>query len=323
MQEGRNSNFPENLNISPSQRPDEVDPGLDSVLDAYSQKDAIEKYGIAGRVWEAAYILLSYMQGSPKWELDPPFLSSTTKRNTYLELGSGTGVVGIKLTQILAPDDLVILTDLPDVCSLLRETLERHGLQETTICSDWSGGLIVRPLPWGDPEYALSIAADLGLTSHSKADSSRYLTRIICSDLVYFPELLAPLLRSLIQLSSPPFVPEGRPWDLEVVISYKIRSLPKETPFWSAFGLWFTFHPVIVRPRGDTDASGDTWRRLGSSIGEDGCFVFIARRRAESFTWSIPESDSDLLSGHGTPWSSDEQFETFLLSAFDDNETDL
>ncbi|THU75270.1 hypothetical protein K435DRAFT_881209, partial [Dendrothele bispora CBS 962.96] len=40
--------------------------------------------------------------------------------------------------------------------------------------------------------------------------------------------------------------------DLQIIISYKIRSLSKETPFWSAFGLWFSFEPVLVRPTSRT-----------------------------------------------------------------------
>ncbi|TFK49931.1 hypothetical protein OE88DRAFT_1736236 [Heliocybe sulcata] len=264
---------------------------------------------------EAAYLLLSYIEGSSRLEFDPPFLDETAEEHVMLELGSGTGILGIKLAQVLSPKGLVILTDLPDVCPLLRETLEKHGYKETV--DPASGGLMVRPLPWGSIEFASSVGADLRLPS---GDRPRYLTRIICSDLVYFPELLAPLLRSLIQLSSTPFVPASTAHQLDIVISYRIRSLSKETPFWNAFGVWFTFYPVMVRSR-TADDSG-TWRRFGSSAAEDRSFVFSARRRPESFSWAIPESDSDLMNGVGTPWSSDAQFETLLLTAFDDDEED-
>lgn len=58
-----NPNFPANLAIVPSHRRDHGhsgDPGavvereVDLTFDAEAQKTAIEKYGIAGRVWYAA-----------------------------------------------------------------------------------------------------------------------------------------------------------------------------------------------------------------------------------------------------------------------------
>lgn len=157
---------------------------------------------------------------------------------------------------------------------------------------------------------------------------------------MYFPELLAPLLRSLLHLTSPPFVSEvsseRRP--TRIVISYKIRSLSKETPFWAAFGLWFSFEPVLVRNAAASSTNNDTdhddakgiekdagdgdavamWSRLGSG-GDDELFIFIARRRPESLTWNVPLDDAELLAGvearGDQSRKSDDTFETLLLMA--------
>jgi len=97
-----------------------------------------------------------------------------------------------------------------------------------------------------------------------------------------------------------------------VVISYKIRSLAKETPFWTAFGLWFEYEPVLVREK----ASGYPWQRFGTSSIDD-TFVFTGRRRLVSFSWQIPLNDHDLLLGRGTMGNNnakeDDTFETLLL----------
>lgn len=70
-----------------------------------------------------------------------------------------------------------------------------------------------------------------------------------------------------------------------------LRDLTRETPFWAAFGAWFSFYPVLAR---DTRKGPDSsWERFGSN-GES--FVFIARRRPESVSWNADESDSKLLS---------------------------
>jgi hypothetical protein len=97
------------------------------------------------------------------------------------------------------------------------------------------------------------------------------------------------------------------------IMSYKIRSLSKETAFWSAFGLWFTFAPVLVRVRSEKES---TWERFDAG-GDGEVFVFVARRRYESFSWTVPEDDAELLEGVEARGSqerkSDDGFESFLL----------
>ncbi len=108
----------------------------------------------------------------------------------------------------------------------------------------------------------------------------------------------------------------------------------KETPFWSAFGLWFTFEPLLVRstvpivaPDDRKKSAGEQWRRYGSSEdSEDLSFVFIAHRRSESHRWSIPDDDGDLLNGVGacdsaTP-KNDDRFEMVLLMTMGEEHPD-
>jgi len=99
----------------------------------------------------------------------------------------------------------------------------------------------------------------------------------------------------------------------QVLISYKVRSLEKETAFWSAFGLWFQFSPMLVK---DNRVAENEWQRFGVDF-EDTAFLFIGKRRAESLTWTIPLLDSDLLAGIGANGSNsrkgDDTFENILL----------
>ncbi|KAI3624448.1 hypothetical protein CBS14141_002876 [Malassezia furfur] len=124
----------------------------------------------------------------------------------------------------------------------------------------------------------------------------RPLTHILCSDLVYFPELLAPLLRTLLDLTSTAQPPE-------VVIGYRIRSLTKEQPFWAALGSWFDFRAVYCAPK----ARPDAWVPFGSdathlSHGPPGAvaddyFVFVAHRKPHTLSQTAPHSDAALLAG--------------------------
>lgn len=78
----------------------------------------------------------------------------------------------------------------------------------------------MRALPWGDEEALRRL-----LREH-RPDV------VLASDLVYFPFLYPPLLRTLIGLTTPTQGGGGP----KVLFSYKVRSLVREEPFWSAFG---------------------------------------------------------------------------------------
>ncbi|KAL1660630.1 putative methyltransferase-domain-containing protein [Schizophyllum commune] len=297
-------NFPDGLRITPSCKPSS--PGHSREDDAFgwsAQAEAIERYGIAGRVWEASYIMEEYL--NPKAILDPPEDGSGSGApKVILELGSGTGLLSARMAELASPEDLIIATDLPEVCPLIEKNI--GATIKHSACS-----VAVRPLAWAD-------AADLEAlrTEYFSSPNHKALTHIVCSDLVYFPELLAPLLRALLSVSAAPFIDRASP--PTIAISYKVRSLVKESPFWSAFGLWFNFAPVLAK-----DSRG-RWRRVGAieGAGDDAMFLFVAQRKAESLDWPIPDSDEELLGGVGAEGTmsrkGDSTFESLLLMDISD-----
>ena len=254
----------------------------------------------------------------------------------------------------LGTGDILIATDLDNVCPLLEENLSSTAKRFWKI-NHTSPQVLVRPLEWGSYNHAFKILNELG---------SRNLTHIICSDLVsflgnsrgeehmdgfnfinfiakvYFPHLLAPLLRTLIHLTSAP-PSSSRP---SIIISYRIRSLPKEIPFWSAFGLWFSYEPVLYRgdyqsplpphrentnyekdrPPLNAHSNGDPetgWSRFHAP---SSTYIFIARRKNGSLGWTVPEDDKDLLEGVGAHDNQrregDDTFELILLMDLADDE---
>ncbi|KAF9234227.1 hypothetical protein BU15DRAFT_52886 [Melanogaster broomeanus] len=323
-------NFPPSLSITPNETyhnfsfSSQGSPhdDHDGAFGIQAQREAISKYGIAGRIWEAAH---SYEQatsaalaaGGPL-EFDPPFVDDSRGSRegslVAIELGSGTGAVAAQVAQMMChdPGAFIIATDLPDVCPLLEQNLDTRD-----------GSIFVRPLAWGSLGHAMSIAKEFkfALSQHSgcqSANASRRLTHIVCSDLakqVYFPELFGPLLRTLIHLTAQP---SSCP-PVKLVISYKIRSLTKETPFWTAFGLWFSFQPILARRR---IPAARLLLLFGADDGADRTFIFVASRRPESVTWDVPVSDRDLMEGvgaKGTPVrKGDDTFETILFMGIDD-----
>ncbi|CAK5268451.1 unnamed protein product [Mycena citricolor] len=294
-----NPNLPENLDIHP------LVPAIDAEgaeqFDYDQQQRDISQFGIAGRVWgvEAAYLLIQYLVPIAEVTYEPLFAPSADGIRV-VELGSGSGIVANTMSTRLRPDrDIMYSTDLPEVKTLFRVSAARA--QPQTASPSARRAYPCETAIMGNAEHASQLLKQLAPSN---------ITHVLCSDLVYFPELLGPLLRSLIHLTS-----GTRELGPQVIISYKIRSLAKETTFWSAFGLWFTFEPVLYRTQ-----SGSEWSRLGNTM-QDPTFVFVARRRDESMSWLLPENDHDLLHGlfpgNRSP-KSDDTFETLLLMSLDD-----
>ncbi|GAA5932103.1 uncharacterized protein JCM15063_001120 [Sporobolomyces koalae] len=350
-------NFPPNLSIAPSSRRSHL--GTSDVTADAGRDDAaqdIAQYGIAGRTWEAAYLLQQYLAPPPpipsraRPTFDPPnplgsdpdSSPAEPRRRVVLEIGSGTGYLSLSIAPHLAATDTLVLTDLENVCPLLDKNLgdaRRRWIKDRPdralpIC-------LVRPLPWGESSFLEHIRQQDLLPDV-----------VLASDLVYFPFLYPPLLRTLLGLTE-----HGSP---TLLFSYKIRSLVREQPFWEAFGRWFEFEAVQIgqlEERGDNEGGKDreqegdrevqgsasearqriVWSRFGAAKRQsctvdhvndsdlDELYVFVAHRRAA--TRGISQllegrttTDEDLMFGRNGlegEISGGTRFEEMLLNALE------
>lgn len=115
-----------------------------------------------------------------------------------------------------------------------------------------------------------------------------------------FPELFAPLLRSLLDLSAPSPSPP-------VVFAYQSRTMAKEQPFCQAFGARAGARPRLTAAGAwfDLEAVSADQSRLGS---DRHAFVWLARRKAATRQADVPAADADLLAAR-----IDDAFELALL----------
>ncbi|EJD49537.1 hypothetical protein AURDEDRAFT_59449 [Auricularia subglabra TFB-10046 SS5] len=269
-----NPNFPHGLNIAASHDPLKLQKGDCKTYSNEAQDAAIARYGIAGRVWEASYRLAAYLNPASSNAFDPPcsLLSNNGSRRVVLELGSGSGYVGRHLARAC---DRLVCTDLEDVCGLLRDNLRDLPTVD------------VQSLPWGDVHAARAL------------QSTVRPTHVVCCDLIYFPELLAPLLRTLLALTD-----KDSGTAAEIILAYKMRSQTKEGPFWAAFGMWFAFERVAGALKATAPQEPDE------------LFLFTARRKAHTLAWPVPDDDAGLLHGAGLPnREGSDAFELMLLMA--------
>ncbi|KAF9342363.1 hypothetical protein BGX26_007696, partial [Mortierella sp. AD094] len=213
-----------------------------------------------------------------------------------LEIGAGTGYVGIALAKRLTPDCTLILTDLEEVVPLMEKNVAEHlpnnnNSSGSSNSSDDSSSpdlkdnttrqcahVLVEPLAWGNSEHATK------LLSAGKIDY------IVASDLVYFPELYPPLLQTLKEVT---VVGETK-----VLFGYKERAPWKETPFWEEFGRYFDIEVVRIEKTrrksksnlesgkdkvGEADEEDDDEDPVSvfGCEGEDRMYVFVATKRRE------------------------------------------
>ncbi|KAG0363180.1 putative methyltransferase-domain-containing protein [Gamsiella multidivaricata] len=329
------SNHPKDLNIYDSAGPPAgILPSKDMENDDDSTMLSIVQdiptFGIAGRIWDSSYALdiflrrpsdqYTFMPSCPiprDYFLNPLKArgSAASNCNTVIdslkqppldpikiiELGAGTGYVGIALAKRLNPSCTLILTDLEEVIPLLEKNVHdnipssmAHGNTDSTFSvpnpsttlSTSSSPISVsaampqqpcavvqiEPLAWGNSSHAAKIL------SRGRVDY------VVASDLVYFPELYPPLLQTLREIT-----------DLEtrVIFGYKERAIWKEMPFWEQFGRFFEIDVVQteMKNRDSCDLQQYEEEQREESVqilgAEEEMYVFVAKKRR----------DEDILDG--------------------------
>ncbi|KAI9312274.1 putative methyltransferase-domain-containing protein [Dichotomocladium elegans] len=256
-------NRPEGLSVKASDGPPEAwNQGSHMAL-----KQDVDKFGLAGKIWQSAYMLPLYF-GSDSSAVDPPapipaeyYVDDSTlpiRPLRIVELGAGTGYVGIWLANRLKHPAEIYITDLEQVLPLIHDNVAAHYKGDTGSNGIRPASIHVERLHWGN-----------------RQDGERILRNgpidlVIVSDCVYFPELFESLTTTLRQITGP---------DTKVVIGYKCRSLEKETGFWQDhFGRYFAYEPVwklSKKDNSETTPSG----LLGE---EEQMFVFVGKRRPDT-----------------------------------------
>ncbi|BFZ21256.1 hypothetical protein BsWGS_24295 [Bradybaena similaris] len=135
-------------------------------------------------VWDAALVLCSYIV---KCAWSPPGQSQTDRLvlqgRSVLDLGSGTGVVGL-VTACLGARTVV--TDLPDFVPLMQHNISENKSKFTGSCS-------AKSLTWGDKEQMHVL---------KQSDFPNGADFIVLADCVYYEESLEQLVETILCFSS-------------------------------------------------------------------------------------------------------------------------
>uniref|UniRef100_A0A8C8SKR0 Valosin containing protein lysine methyltransferase n=1 Tax=Pelusios castaneus TaxID=367368 RepID=A0A8C8SKR0_9SAUR len=142
--------------------------------------------GVGCVVWDAALVLAKFL------ERRAPALSPALSRRAVLELGAGTGAVGI-MAATLGAD--VVVTDLEELQDLLNINIEKNKHLVT-------GSIQAKVLKWGEDVKEFLPAPDY----------------ILMADCIYYEQSLEPLLKTLKDLSGP---------DTCIICCYEQRTMGK------------------------------------------------------------------------------------------------
>ncbi|CAO2830455.1 unnamed protein product [Amaranthus hypochondriacus] len=129
--------------------------------------------GLSFQLWPAATTLFSLLDT----RLLDKYLPNTCRRLRILELGSGTGLVGISAAAILGAE--VTVTDLPHVIP----NLEFNVSANTDVIAARGGGVVAKELSWGNVDQMVAVGREYDV--------------IMGSDVVYHDHLYDPLLETL------------------------------------------------------------------------------------------------------------------------------
>lgn len=142
--------------------------------------------GIGGSVWTSGEILTSYFKRHRE-HLDTLFHGKRV-----VELGSGTGIVGLTCAACFQPSQ-VILTDLSSQLDCLRNNVTRN--------QDKISGISVAELAWGDEEHIDAVIAQMNVDSSTCKPFQ--VDVILGTDVAYLEEAYVPLSSTLNRLAQP------------------------------------------------------------------------------------------------------------------------
>ncbi|KAG6404211.1 hypothetical protein SASPL_136451 [Salvia splendens] len=194
--------------------------------------------GLSFQLWPAAATLVSLLDRQALPLLLPP---SSNRPLRLLELGSGTGLVGIAAAAVLGA--AVTATDLPHVLPNLQFNVDANA----GALAPCGGHVRVAALSWGDEAQMEEVGAEFDV--------------VLGSDVVYHDHLYEPLLQTL------RFLLLGREREVVFVMAH-LKRWKKESAFFKKANKFF--HVEIVHR--DSPTNGD---RVGVNV-----YTFVRRTDA-------------------------------------------
>ncbi|KAG0277372.1 Methyltransferase-like protein 21D [Linnemannia exigua] len=250
-------------------------------LEIYEDPSGLLHGGVGSTVWDTAIVLAKYLEKSSV--LSQVATASTSPQGStlnILELGSGTGLVGLAIARMLSNAGLtarMVLTDKANVLPLLQRNMEKNpakGIELEARVLDWEAvsGIKAKATEKtlddsGDktssPESSSATGTESTTTTAAAPNADDLVSTewdiVILSDCIWFPALYAPLIGTLTQLLKPGSA-------AQLIVAFEKRNFSEEMEFFAALGKSFTFRDVKPEEQDPNYQSDDI-------------FLFLCQRR--------------------------------------------
>ncbi len=145
--------------------------------------------GCGGLIWESAGAIISYLEH---------FITTTEfdahkYSGNIVELGAGTGIVGLSYYRLLNEKlgvkcEKLYLTDLQCILPITRNNVELNGFGNDVN----NGNICICPLEWANNDHISQL-----LSSEVDGEQNHYPNLVLISDCVYFDSCFNALLKTL------------------------------------------------------------------------------------------------------------------------------
>ncbi|OMO56904.1 Nicotinamide N-methyltransferase-like protein [Corchorus capsularis] len=187
--------------------------------------------GLSFQLWPAATTLVNLLDNHRCHTTKSPLATTLTalsncendRKLKILELGSGTGLVGIAAAVTLGAN--VTVTDLPHVIPNLQFNVDANA----DVVAQKGGNVDVAPLRWGEDEDAVVIGREFDL--------------VLASDVVYHDHLFEPLIQTLRFLLN-----GGEGDEKKVLVMAHLRRWKKDSVFFKKAKKLFDVETLHVDP---------------------------------------------------------------------------
>ncbi|KAF9149706.1 Methyltransferase-like protein 21D [Linnemannia schmuckeri] len=262
-------------------------------LEIFEDPSGLLHGGVGSTVWDTAIVLSKYLEKSNILATSSA-TASRSKRNilNILELGSGTGLVGLAVARLLSATGhkaRIVLTDKANVLPLLQRNMEKNpatGIELEARVLDWEAvsGVKTEVVEKesgleGDKSSSKGSVPTTETDSTTASESSPAATTVapvapnaddivltewdlvILSDCIWFPALYAPLTGTLTRLLRP-----GSATSSKLIVAFEKRNFSEEMEFFEMLGKSFTFRDIKSEEQDPNYQSDDI-------------FLFLCQRR--------------------------------------------
>ncbi|KAG0361360.1 Methyltransferase-like protein 21D [Podila minutissima] len=231
-------------------------------LEIYEDSTGTLRGGVGSTIWDAAIVLSKYLEKS---EL---YAANKEKSVKVLELGSGTGIVGLAVARLLSAKGIqgkVVLTDKESVIPLLQKNTEKNvskGVEVVAQVLDWEVISGIKAIDSKESTEESAKEADAGSTG-AVVESTPFVNLdwdlVILSDCIWVPGLYASLVGTIETLVTLPAT--------QLLIAFEKRNFSVEMEFFAKLGKTYRFRDI--KP----EEQDDSWQ-------SEDIYLFLCQRRS-------------------------------------------